>query len=283
MARMRQVKPQLRTSRTVAAWPFEVRYFWVLLWGYLDDEGRGIDSPKAIAGDCFPYDEAVTPKKVAGWLDRMARPAGSRPAPLCRYEVDGARYVHAVNWSEHQKPNRPTPSRLPPCPLHERLTEEPSDSDDGDSVSPALSPHEIPPLRGFEGLRESTRVREVDVPPSAGGTGPPTAQTLIAEWVEHCEKRPPGRVVGQVSRELKSLLDEGIDPADVRRGLAAWHQKSLHPSTLPSVVNEVMNGSPARASPPRPSTTDQRVAAALAAGARVQARIDQQNRLEITA
>lgn len=38
------------------------------------------------------------------------------------------------------------------------------------------------------------------------------------------------------------MLAEGIDPDDVRRGLAAWMTKGLHPSTLPSVVNEVMNG-----------------------------------------
>jgi len=54
MARIRSVKPALRTSRVVAMWPFEVRYFWVLLWGYLDDLGRGLDIPKTIAGDCFP-------------------------------------------------------------------------------------------------------------------------------------------------------------------------------------------------------------------------------------
>ena len=40
MARIRSVKPALRTSRVVASWPWPVRYFWVLLWGYLDDHGR---------------------------------------------------------------------------------------------------------------------------------------------------------------------------------------------------------------------------------------------------
>ena len=43
MARIRSIKPELRTSLTVATWPREARYFWVLLWGYLDDHGYGLD------------------------------------------------------------------------------------------------------------------------------------------------------------------------------------------------------------------------------------------------
>ena len=126
MARIRSVKPSLRTSRVVASWPMEVRYFWVLLWGYLDDEGRGLDIPKAIAGDCFPLDDKVTPAKVDGWLRRIATSKiGDKQPPLCRYEVAGIRYIHSVNWDDNQRPNRPSPSAHPPCPLHEPLTESP--------------------------------------------------------------------------------------------------------------------------------------------------------------
>lgn len=59
------------------------------------------------------------------------------------------------------------------------------------------------------------------------------------------------------------MLAEGIDPVDVRRGLAAWHSKGLHPSTLPSIVNQLMNATGTIGTVPRPSTTDQRVNAAL--------------------
>lgn len=74
----------------------------------------------------------------------------------------------------------------------------------------------------------------------------PTAQTLVAEWIDHCPERPPGRVIGQVSKELKGLLDEGIDPERVRRALAEWNRKGLHPSTLPSVVHEIGNRAPTK-------------------------------------
>jgi hypothetical protein len=82
-----------------------------------------------------------------------------------------------------------------------------------------------------------------------GSANPSTAQELVADWLEHCRKRPPDRVVGQVAKELGILLDEGQDPADIRRGLAAWHLAAKHPSTLASFVNEVMNGSSARGRP----------------------------------
>jgi hypothetical protein len=60
MARIRSVSPGLRTSETAAQWDREARYAWVLLWGYLDDYGRGVDNPKVIAADCFPLDDDVS-------------------------------------------------------------------------------------------------------------------------------------------------------------------------------------------------------------------------------
>ncbi|MCY7288874.1 MAG: hypothetical protein LH624_11650 [Cryobacterium sp.] len=93
------------------------------------------------------------------------------------------------------------------------------------------------------------------VPPTAGGgqtltrelalvTDAPTAQTIVGEWIEHCSERPPGRVVGQIAKELKTLLDEGIDPDRIRNALGEWNRKGLHPSTLPSVVHEIANRAP---------------------------------------
>ena len=111
MARIRSIKPELRTSITVSLWPREVRYFFILLWGYLDDYGRGVDDELLIASDCFPRDRDVTPEVVDSWLEAIAE-AG----PLCRYEVDGRNYLHAPNWGEHQKPSHPTRSKIPPCP-----------------------------------------------------------------------------------------------------------------------------------------------------------------------
>ena len=120
MARIRSIKPEIRKSFTVAGWPFEVRLAWLYLFGYLDDCGRGHDDMRLIVAECFPLDRTVTERKMHGWLDLMATTTSvdDDEPPLCRYEVDGRRYLHAVKWHQHQKINRPYPSRLPPCPIH---------------------------------------------------------------------------------------------------------------------------------------------------------------------
>jgi len=114
MARIRSVSPGLRTSETAAEWDREARYAWVLLWGYLDDYGRGVDNPKVIAADCFPLDDDVTSQLMGHWLDTFEA-AGS----TCRYEFEGKRYLHVLNWSDHQKPQHPSKARIVPCPQHE--------------------------------------------------------------------------------------------------------------------------------------------------------------------
>jgi hypothetical protein len=68
-----------------------------------------------------------------------------------------------------------------------------------------------------------------------------SAQTIVGEWLQRVNKRPPGAVVGQTSKQIKSLLGEGIDPDDIRAGLARWMAKGSAPSAIPSFVNEVMN------------------------------------------
>lgn len=110
MARIRSIKPEMRTSLTVAEWPREVRYFWALLWGYLDDEGRGVDEPRLIKADCFPLDDDLTAGDIDKWLDLIGE-----SGTVCRYTVGGRNYLHVPSWGEHQKPQHPRASKVPPC------------------------------------------------------------------------------------------------------------------------------------------------------------------------
>jgi hypothetical protein len=48
------------------------------------------------------------------WLD-LYEAGGS----TCRYEFEGKRYLHVLNWSDHQKPQHPSKARIVPCPKHE--------------------------------------------------------------------------------------------------------------------------------------------------------------------
>jgi hypothetical protein len=102
------LKTDLRTSEKVASWPREIRYFWVLFWGYLDDHGKGKDNPLLIKADCFPLDPDITGDVIDGWMWTL-----SDAGVIARYEVDGVNFVQAVNWAEHQKPQHPTDDVLP--------------------------------------------------------------------------------------------------------------------------------------------------------------------------
>ncbi|MFE2865030.1 hypothetical protein [Embleya sp. NPDC059259] len=69
----------------------------------------------------------------------------------------------------------------------------------------------------------------------------PAARELIAEHVGACRTRPPKDVLGHTGKLVARLLDEGISPDAVRAGLERLRAKALHPSTLPSLVNEALN------------------------------------------
>jgi len=108
MAKTRMLKHDLRTSEKVASWPIEVRYFWVLLWGYVDDHGKGKDNPLLIKADTFPLDPDVTADVVNGWLWDL-----SEAGVVARYTVDGTDYLSVIHWREHQKPPHPTADVMP--------------------------------------------------------------------------------------------------------------------------------------------------------------------------
>lgn len=124
--RIRTVKPTLFRHPLVAGWPADVRWTLVGLYCYLDDHGRGVDDPRLIVADVYPLDDRVNAKKVDQHLNMMAL---GPQAPVCRYEAEfgGARLLHVPEWKLkgsdfYQQINRPTESRLDPCPKHEEPT-----------------------------------------------------------------------------------------------------------------------------------------------------------------
>ena len=114
MARIRTIKPELFTSRVVSAWPHAVRWTFAGLFTYLDDQGRGEDDARLVEAALYCRDDKTGVRKVETHLDLI-----TKEGPLCRYSVGGIRYMHITSWGEHQRVNRPTPSKFPPCPVHE--------------------------------------------------------------------------------------------------------------------------------------------------------------------
>lgn len=256
MARIRTIKPEFWIDEKVVDLSFPARLLFVGMWNFADDQGFVDYKPRRIKMQIFPADEVdiqslINELLTAGRVVAHIAPIG----PVLRI----------VNW-QHQRVDKPARERFAVEELRPFIDEPPRPPDTSALVKSIVES----PREDSSTVRESSSASVAtegkgsgregkgsgrDLPPSAGAFAPrddpASTDELIAEWLEHCRKRPPGNVIGQVGKQLKAMLSEGIDITDVRAGLAAWARKGAHPSVLPSIVNELMNSRPvaARASP----------------------------------
>jgi len=111
MARIRQFKPEFFSDAKMARASRDARLLFFGLLSEADDEGRLVDSPKRLAGCVFPFDEDVTPKRMAQWLDELLS-----LQVVLRYSVNGEGFLLVRRFKTHQKIARPRRSSLPAPP-----------------------------------------------------------------------------------------------------------------------------------------------------------------------
>lgn len=107
MARIRTIKPEFPHSESMGRVSRESRLCFILLWTIADDAGRLRGNSRMLASLLYPYDDDAK-KHIDGWLDQL-----SSEGCIARYEVDGTSYVQVLKWSEHQKIDKPSASKLP--------------------------------------------------------------------------------------------------------------------------------------------------------------------------
>lgn len=237
MARIRSMKPELRTSLTAAEWPREVRYFWALLWGYLDDHGFGVDDPRLIKADCFPLDDDLSALDIDKWLDLIATTIiGGEPAPVCRYEVNGRRYLHATKWSDHQKPQHPKDTKIPPCPRSDCGGL--SGSSHEDFMKSSGSSHEdVTPERGDgEGEVVGDGAGRGN---AQGATLPGTA--LLDAYLAQTSPRPPREDVRKLTEAIDRLVAEKTPVDVIAEALERYREKTKYgPGILTRLVTDIV-------------------------------------------
>ncbi len=107
--------------------------------------------------------------------------------------------------------------------------------------------------RGQSSLQPSNNNQDLVVASDAANAG-----TIVKAWIDGMRTRPPERVIGQTAREVRLLLDQGFPPGVVLDACRSVSAKGLHPSTLASEVNVMMN--PPTASTRRgPATAEDRI------------------------
>lgn len=108
--RIRSIKPEFWTSESIARLPIRTRLTFIALWSYVDDNGVGRDNPQLIAAAVFPLEEDPR-ETLANVREDLA--TLSDHGRIARYEVDGRPFLAIVNWSEHQKIDKPNRARYP--------------------------------------------------------------------------------------------------------------------------------------------------------------------------
>lgn len=107
MARIRTIKPEFFTSLTIADLTPEQRLTFIGLWTHVDDAGRCVDDARLIKAAVWPLDD-----RTAADIESDLR-ALTESSLITRYILNQRRYLAVRSWDEHQKINRPTPSKLP--------------------------------------------------------------------------------------------------------------------------------------------------------------------------
>ncbi len=247
MARMRSLKPEFWHDQEITRLPRDARLLYMAMWNLADEHARLQGDPRYLKGQAFPYDDDLTAPAIDALVDKLVEMGKAR-----RYTVRGAVYLLLPKLSKHQRlDTEKVPSRLPSpdeaepgskifTPVPEPDPNESGKKPDQGADESALSMWHVAGGREHDSTTsDAPSAPRTDLAVIEGTA--PTAQTIVAAWVDWLQQRPPSNVVGQVAKHVGQMLAEGIDPADIRRGLGLWSDKGLHPSTLPSVVNEVMN------------------------------------------
>jgi hypothetical protein len=173
VARIRTIKPEFWQDERLCGLSRDIRLLYIGLWNLADDHGRLRGHPAFIKGHVFPYDEDAD---VPAWLARL-----ELLGRIVRYQRDGQTFIWIRKFSEHQKMDKRTDSKLP----------EPTAEEIETSAQKLAGPTEkgAPEWKGKEQGKEQGK--EVEAPPATttpdpnsamGGTSiPAVAQGAEAE------------------------------------------------------------------------------------------------------
>jgi hypothetical protein len=283
MARIRTIKPEFFTSLTVADLTPHQRLTFIGLWTHCDDAGRCVDDARLIKAAVWPLDD-----RTAAEVERDLG-ALNESSLITRYTLNRRRYIVVNGWREHQKINRPTPSKLP-APEQGELTPDPaptSSDDTSEGTHGGLTEDSRPERNREQGKEQGTGNRESSSAPAPRTPDPASERADVERICQHLADRIEGNgskrpTIGKAWRDAARLmLDKDGRSEEQVHGAIEWCQNSdfwrsnvlsmpklrEKYDTLRLQASRPAGGSvvPIGAAPSaRPSTADQRAGAAYA-------------------
>jgi hypothetical protein len=111
MARSRILKPEFWSDEKLAKVPREARLTFAGLWTCSDDYGVTKGHPAWLKAQIFPYDIDLTLAEFQKWLADL-----EMVGVIIPFTADGESFFYIRNFSDHQRVDRPSKMRNPPCP-----------------------------------------------------------------------------------------------------------------------------------------------------------------------
>lgn len=107
MARIRTIKPEFWTDEKIVGLSFATRLFFIGMWNFCDDEGRGEYSPIRLKNQIFPADDTDI-SVLIGELRREKL--------IEVYTIDNKLYYQISGFAKHQKIDHRRSSKHPAPP-----------------------------------------------------------------------------------------------------------------------------------------------------------------------
>lgn len=239
MARIRTIKPEFPHSESMGRVSRESRLCFILLWTIADDAGRLRGNSRMLASLLYPYDDDAK-NKIDGWLTQLAS-----EGCIARYEVAGTSYAQILNWLDHQKIDKPSPSKLPPFvdssrglanPLEASALDQEGNGEEGNGREDSATPPSVePPALTLTLIDKSEH---------------PITNAMVAEWIETY----PGVNVPQQLAEMRAWCTANPTNRKTARGINAFvvrwlgkeQDKSGHLPRYSSPVGVTVPSTPGR-------------------------------------
>lgn len=114
MARIRTVKPEFWEDEGIASLSREARLLYIATWNHADDEGILRWTPEFVKAQVFPYDDDIDTPAVE---QLMAELQDGDFVFAYRAGRLQQRLAFVLRFHQHQRINRPQPSKFPPPSL----------------------------------------------------------------------------------------------------------------------------------------------------------------------
>lgn len=233
MARIRSVKPEFWKSETIAALSMQTRLTFIALWTYVDDNGVGRDVEKLVAAELYPLED--DPRETLAHVSRSLAELSDH-GRIVRYTVEGKPFLAVVNWTEHQKIDKPNKPRYPgPEEADKPLTcdsRQPRESVESVSRTSRETPAPGAVEQGISGTGDQGK--------GLASAKPPRKPDEIWDaLLEACHVEPSSVTASSRGAYNKAVADlKAVDatPEEIRRRAAIfrgqWRDVSLTPTAL---------------------------------------------------